>query len=307
MEITSTKHNLMVSPNLEVWGWDVSLYLFFSGLAAGVLIVSSILSLYYRDKWVTRPVKFATVGAAILVPLAMLGLLHDLANKWNILAFYRYWNYSSTMAFGSRALLIIPPAGLLFGFCLLEDDLTGRLALLRPYAQWLAKSRVALARLSLTCGLVLGLYTGVLLSANFGRPLWNTPLLPPIFLVSGISTGTATLILMSRNDEERVRFGKLDINLMLVEGALLLLMLLNFAFTTRAAHGALMLLTSGIYGAAFWVLIFGVGLVAPLYLEQLQVRGKIADTVFPPLMVLLGGLALRLIIVFAGQASSIPN
>lgn len=89
--------------------------------------------------------------------------------------------------------------------------------------------------------------------------------------------------------------------------ALLALMLLGFALTTRAGHTTLGLVWGGPFTAPFWVLIFGVGLIAPLLLEHLTLKGKVADTALPSFMVLIGGLALRVIIVYAGQAGSIPN
>lgn len=307
MEITSTRINPNVAPVLEVWGWDVALYLLFSGMAAGVLVIASVQYLFFGDQKTSPLMRFSLIAAAIVVPLAMLGLLHDLANKPNILAFYRYWNLTSTMAVGARALLVIPPVALLFGLALIPDRLTGRAAVLRPLALRLNRARTNLGRLTLASGLFLGTYTGVLLSANFGRPLWNTPLLPVLFLVSGLSTGAAALTLFSRDEHERDRLTKLDVGLIGAEIAVLFLMLLGFATTTRSQNEALSLLTGGAYGSAFWVFVVGIGLLVPLVLEQLQLRRRILDTPLPSLMVMVGGLALRVVIVFAGQASIVPN
>ena len=296
MEITITKHNPLTTPILDVWGWDVALYLLFSGMAAGVLILASIQYLYFGEARMSRMMRYSVIAASIVVPLAMLGLLHDLANKTNILAFYKYWNLTSTMAIGARALLVIPPIGLLFG-----------LSMVWKRAERLKKWELLLSRLTLFCGLFLGAYTGVLLSANFGRPLWNTPLLPVLFLVSGLSTGAAALILFSKDHQEQQRLTKIDINLILAELAVLLLMLLGFGFTTRAGNQALGLFLGGDFTAAFWILIVGVGLAVPLLLEQLTLKGKVVHNALPSLLVLVGGLALRVVIVFAGQASFIPN
>jgi formate-dependent nitrite reductase membrane component NrfD len=211
------------------------------------------------------------------------------------------------MAWGARALLVIPPIAALFGLGLLADNLGGRWTRLSWLADRMAKAKVTLARLTLASGLFLGAYTGILLSANFGRPLWNTPLLPVLFLVSGLSTGAAALALFSRQDEEQVRLTKLDAGLIAAELAVLGLMLLGFATTTRPQHEALALFLGGDFTAAFWILIVAVGLIVPLVLEQLQLRHKVPHTHFPAFMVLVGGLALRVVIVFAGQASFIPN
>ncbi len=46
-------------------------------------------------------------------------------------------------------------------------------------------------------GVMLGVYTGILLSALGARPLWSSALLGPLFLFSGLSTGAATLHILS--------------------------------------------------------------------------------------------------------------
>lgn len=304
MEFTTTKHNPLTTPHLYVWGWDVALYLFFSGLAAGMLILVAIQYLWLGEKSTSKGMRWAVLAAAGIVPAAMLGLLHDLANKANILAFYKYWNLTSTMALGSRALLVIPPVALLFGLSMLRGNLPARVD---HWARKLIKAEPWLARLTLVSGLFLGTYTGVLLSANFGRPLWNTALLPVLFLVSGVSTAAAALTIFSKDRGEQERLTKLDINLILAELGVLALMLLGFGFTIRAGHDSLALFLGGEYTAAFWIFIVGIGLLIPLVLEQMQIKGRAAHSVLPGLMVLTGGLALRVVIVLAGQASSIPN
>jgi len=307
MEFTTTRHNPGVAPHLDVWGWDIALYLLFSGMAAGVLIIAAVQYLYFGEHKMSPVMRYGVLAASIVVPTAMLGLLHDLANKWNLLAFYKYWNYSSTMALGARGLTIIPPIGILFGLSMVAGHLRGPLARLEPIAAKLIRYQTTLARLTLGSGIFLGIYTGVLLSANFGRPLWNTPLLPLIFLVSGLSTGAAALILFASDEEEKKRLTKLDINLVLTEIVLLGLMMVAWATTSRAQHDSLKLFFGGHFTGAFWVLVMGFGLIVPLILEQLQVKGKIAENEAPSLMVIFGGLALRAVIVFAGQASMIPN
>lgn len=307
MEVTTTKINPMTTPELHVWGWDVALYLFFSGMAAGVLILVAIQYLYFGGAKTSLVMRYAAMAASIVVPLAMLGLLSDLENKLNILAFYKWWNWTSTMALGARGLLIIPPIGILFGLSLVAQHMGGPLAKYKPWAEKLVPYKGILARATLISGIFLGIYTGGLLSANFGRPLWNTAILPLLFLVSGLSTGAAIILLFSKDEEEITRLTKLDINLILGEISLLVIMFLSIAYTMRAQHESLYLFFGGGFTASFWVLVVGVGLVVPLILEQLQVKGRVAESPIPSWMVLAGGLALRVIIVLAGQASTIPN
>jgi protein NrfD len=42
-------------------------------------------------------------------------------------------------------------------------------------------------------GVALGIYTGILLNTMVARPLWNSAILGPLFLVSGLSAGAAVM------------------------------------------------------------------------------------------------------------------
>jgi len=47
------------------------------------------------------------------------------------------------------------------------------------------------------------------------------------------------------------------------------------------------------------------GLLAPLALQALELSHRVAHTAWPPLLVLVGGFALRWVMVQAGQSSAI--
>ena len=58
-------------------------------------------------------------------------------------------------------------------------------------------------------GIALGIYTGILLGTLGARPLWNSALLGPLFLFSGLSTAAAVLhgiLVLTTPDEERPAF-----------------------------------------------------------------------------------------------------
>ena len=55
-EITTTRANEMIDPTMHVWGWEIPVYLFLGGLAAGIMVLGSLLC--------------ATRGAAIVFPSA---------------------------------------------------------------------------------------------------------------------------------------------------------------------------------------------------------------------------------------------
>ena len=62
----------------------------------------------------------------------------------------------------------------------------------------------AIAVANIVLGVGLGIYTGILLSALGARPFWNSAILGPLFLVSGLSSAAAFAHLVARHAEERV-------------------------------------------------------------------------------------------------------
>ena len=152
-------------------------------------------------------------------------------------------------------------------------------------------------------GAGLGIYTGVLLGTMAARPLWNSALLGPLFLVSGLSTGAAFMLLFGLSDRERVFLGRADMGLISAELVILFLWIIGLATGGSPSQGALTTILGGPYTAAFWTLVVALGLLTPLVGEWLELKHGAVPGKGTPVLVLLGGFALRWILVFAGQAS----
>jgi formate-dependent nitrite reductase membrane component NrfD len=63
------------------------------------------------------------------------------------------------------------------------------------------------------------------------------------------------------------------------------------------------LVLGGPFTAVFWVGVVGIGIAVPLFIQSLAVSHRIRHTPVAPLLVLSGGLLLRIVIVYAGQVS----
>jgi formate-dependent nitrite reductase membrane component NrfD len=122
-----------------------------------------------------------------------------------------------------------------------------------------------------------------------------------LFLVSGLSTGAAFMLLYRLTDQERITLGRADMGLISVELALLALWMIGLASGGASAQGALDAILGGPYTAAFWTLVVALGLVAPLVGEWLEHRHGAVPGKGTAVLVLVGGFALRWILVFAGQ------
>jgi formate-dependent nitrite reductase membrane component NrfD len=81
------------------------------------------------------------------------------------------------------------------------------------------------------------------------------------------------------------------------------LWMLGLATGGSASQGALATLFGGPYTAAFWSLVVILGLLAPLLGEWLEHKHGVVPGRGTAILVLLGGFALRWIMVFAGQAT----
>jgi len=112
------------------------------------------------------------------------------------------------------------------------------------------------------------------------------------------------MLLYRLNDKERVFLGRLDIGLITTELLLLALWMIGLATAGAASRGALGVILGGPYTAAFWTLVVALGLLTPLIGEWIELRHGAIPGRLPAILVLVGGLSLRWILVYAGQLTS---
>jgi formate-dependent nitrite reductase membrane component NrfD len=305
-ELDVARHSLAIDPHLAIWGWEIPTYLFLGGLAAGVLILTALLS---PQDGRSRALRWLGFAPLLLVTLGMGALFLDLGQKLHVYRFYLAFRWTSPMSWGAWILVLVYPASLLVAVAGLEDAEAVRLAALagplgravRGVRAFATARERCVRRVGVVAGIGLGVYTGILLSTLGARPLWNSALLGPLFLVSGFSSGAALLLLSPLADEERHRLGRWDRVAMVVELAVLALYLVGLSTggaASRAAAGALL---GGAYTAPFFALVVAAGLAVPLLLGALELRLGLRATAAAPALVLVGGVALRFILVAAGQ------
>jgi formate-dependent nitrite reductase membrane component NrfD len=156
-------------------------------------------------------------------------------------------------------------------------------------------------------------------------------LLGPLFLLSGLSAGAALMHILTeitgKNEEDakkqrpcmkllsmcviwlRPKSGedhkltKLDNVVLMMEFGVICLFFIGLISSSQVAQDAAQLLLTGSYAAAFWCFVVILGILVPLLLQFLQSKHRIQQNLIPAIMVLGGGLALRFIILYAGQAS----
>jgi formate-dependent nitrite reductase membrane component NrfD len=112
-------------------------------------------------------------------------------------------------------------------------------------------------------------YTGVLLAVVEAVPLWNTPVLPALFLVSAISTGMGLSLDLAATlavPEVHRRYTAMPlIHMFFIGMEVILLALLLYVSLVRGGEAAesAKLILMGNRSVIFWVVVIGFGMVYP--------------------------------------------
>jgi protein NrfD len=277
---------------------------------AGLMILMGLRLLRKSDEEPSKALSLMPWMAPIAISAGMFFLWLDLEHPLNAWRFYLTFKLTSPMSWGAWILLGVYPASILMAWVTTPEKFKApfkekldRFTLFHTVEEWAEGNTPLLAKLNILMGASLGIYTGVLLGTMASRPLWNSALLGPLFLVSGLSTGAAFMLLFGLTDNERKSLGRADMALIAIELALLGLWMMGLATGGSSSQGALAVILGGPYTAAFWTLVVALGLLTPLVGEWLEYRHGAVPGKGAAILVLLGGFALRWILVFAGQAT----
>jgi len=284
------------------WGWLIALYFFFGGLAGGSYFLASLIDLFGRSQ--DRPLSH--LGYYIAFPcIAISGLLLtvDLGRPerfWHMLIesntyrpLFKPW---SPMSIGSWALMI-------FGIFALVSFL-GALADAEriPWPAWRKVHPPSLlGRFIAVIGGVFGFYvagyTGVLLTVT-NRPIWSdTPLLGLLFIVSAASTSAALMILLAEKSRWTMP-GLLDLHRM---DAWVIALELIVLIAVMVSLGPVLRAWLNAWGLLLLFGVIGLGMVLPLALYWRSEKRGEQNMTTTAALVLIGGLILRLVIVFSAQ------
>ena len=309
--LVTARSNALIDPGLHIWTWEVAMYLFMGGLTAGIMIFSALMVVRSKD----QVAPFATSRLALLAPivlsLGMTTLFLDLEHKLFVYRFYTSFQITSPMSWGAWILIVVYPISVLqilstirVGYSSLASYVD-RLTIGRLIVDWCERYRTEIAFAVIPFAVALGIYTGILLSAFGARPFWNSGTLGLLFLVSGMSTAAALVVLLARQRSERDLFTRIDLVLIFAEIALVVLSLISLASGSGQHIDALQSVMGGSYTLPFWVLFVGIGLLIPMVIELLEISGVSKSlAMLAPVLVIVGGYALRQVVIDAGQEST---
>lgn len=318
MGTESTSLNIprkLLRPQQE-WGEIIAIYLYLAGMGAGSFIIGILIhwmgvtlnpsTLPYVDLLGIRfnlakiPILWGPVMVAIGAPFLIL----DLGIKWR----FPYACLNPRTSWVARGFIILS-VFILFGLTVFFKSLLPFPWLYPESRLWFIPEMIAFVSAFATA-----LYTGILLKATKSVPLWNTPLLPLLFLASSLSTGSMSIIL-SALGTGLLEIGSTPMKVLLaieqavivMEGFILYLFLLRGYRASEQGRDSVHLLITGRLQYVFWQGIVVLGFLIPIAFEWLSKSYQSATLLWVAgLSLLTGGFFLRLGILQAGIKDQIP-
>ncbi|MCL1138123.1 cytochrome c nitrite reductase subunit NrfD [Shewanella pneumatophori] len=300
-----------------VWPWPIAIYLFLAGISAGAICFAVLLKHFKlgRDAYKSGFVQAACLIAPLAVFAGLGILVIDLTKPfdfWKILVFY---NPTSVMSVGVAVLMVYQVALFAWLACVFKTPVlnwcNGRWPIVSKIFNAIAKHEATITGLLVMLALSLGAYTGFLLSALTTYPMLNNPVLPLLFLISGLSSGAAgTLlggVLLNGNpDGKEVHFiHNIEIPIILLEIVLLFTFFAGLILTGGQSQvAALAAIGEGFWGWIFWAGVVVVGLSMPLAFNlfmKASAKRKFSYVAVTASCSLVGVLLLRNFILYTGQ------
>jgi formate-dependent nitrite reductase membrane component NrfD len=276
------------------WEWYIVWYFFLGGIAGGAYALGAILRLMgdERDAPVARTAFLLCLPVLAICPILLTLDLGRPLRFWHMLidsrTFGLNFKYWSPMSVGAWVLVIFS----FFAFVSFLEALASVRGKPFPILHG------GLGRVFMIVGAVFGLflagYTGVLLSVS-NQPIWSdTWALGALFLASSLSVAAAALILLTRfgrhADSAEAKLSRADRYFSLLELALLVVFFVSLgAVASRFMAPRWM---------ALWVVVV-LCIVVPFVLQMSTARR--VPVMLAAVLTLVGGLALRMVVIFSAQ------
>ncbi len=245
----------------ESFGVLLALYFFLTGLSAGSFIISTLSYVFGMKKYKSLG-RVGVVLAVILLLVAPLCLLLHSGRPLRAWHLFVYINATSPISWGSFLLTLYPTVCIVYAYFMFRGS-----------RRW--TRRIGIVGIPLAVA-VHG-YTGWILSFAKSRALWNTPLMPTLFLVSAMVSGLALMMIVSIvRDKYFTEVGKINREVLDGLSKFLVAMLLFDLFLVLSEVSILLVSHKDAQEAA-WMLITGSFAVNFIVVENLL--GKVIPLV----------------------------
>ncbi len=281
----------------EAFGLFIAIYFYLTGLSAGSFILSTLSYGFGMEQY--KPLgKVGVVLATVLLVIAPLFLLFHIGAPYRAWHLFVYLNWSSPITWGSFLLVLYPVNCIIYGY-------------------YMFKGNLKLTRLFGFIGIPLAIsvhgYTGFILAFGKARALWNTALMPILFLASAIVSGIALMILVciiagrffskekTINMDLIFSLGKLLAWLIVFDLFLVGCDLLVLSIAHSDAQAAFHLLLGGNFSFLFMVVENLLGKIIPFVLLIVPRFRNLVTVTIASILVVVGIFFMRYVVVLAGE------
>ena len=175
-------------------------------------------------------------------------------------------------------------------------------------SQWAPQATGAITTLKVLAGIFAfaqSIYTGFAVSYVSAIKVWNSAIVPILFVTCGITGGLAILLaVMMGQDSTQIVALENIIRVMLIAFAIIVFVYLwNTTYSSTAAKDAVLRLIGGSLAPLFWIGVFLFGIVVPVAISvTTYFVGEASNGLLITAVVseIIGGLALRFAILKAG-------
>jgi len=308
MDLGSQVTVLYNAPHSMPFQLPIAQYFYFTGLSAGSFVISVIAVLGGKIEY--KPLgRIGAILAPLCLVLAPLNLLVDMTQPlraWHLMTYLPgYVNFKSPITYGVILLTIYPISATIYAYFVYSNN------------QKLSK---VFAVIGIPLAIAVHGYTGFILALGKGRALWNTALMPTLFIVSAMVSGIALMILMAivRNlffmkdatEKEREKDAKLIYGLggflgaaIITDMFLLFNAVLVLLTSSKEAWEAAHLLLWGKFAMEFVGVEIVLGAIIPLFLVYYpKTKNSFKWLGFASVLTMIGIFAMRFTVVVGGQS-----
>jgi len=316
-------------------GYLISVYFFYTGLSAGSFLLSSLSSVLGLKKY--KPIsKIGTIMALALLVIAPLHLIVDLEQPFRFWHLFVYLNPTSPISYGSYLLTLYPLMTAIYAWFMFRKDFAlgaknlknwrgklyrflsfGKLETSDQSIQKDQKWVKILGSINVPLALMVHGYTGFILANVQARGIWNTALMPYIFLMSAVVSGTGLLIILTmlaerflstkkRITEERKALifdiAKMMVWFILVDAVLLITAFIVLYYDGVNGYETAWQMLHGEHQTSFLLYEVTIGLLLPFIMLAIpKIRNTYTGVTIASLMTLFGVMAMRINFVVGGQ------
>jgi len=287
-------------PHEDSFGVMIALYIFFTGLSAGSFFLSTLSYGFGRIQYraLSRPAIIMATLMLVVAPVFLLIHVGKPLRSWHLFLFV---NPGSPISWGSFLLTTYPLFCLIYMACIFQGK---------------EKAAKTWGLIGIPFAVSVHAYTGFILAFCPARSLWHSSMIPLLFLVSAVVSGTALMILVfaaqcrwkgEAMDAEGER-GRLLLSLGRILGWLLVLDLLMTGIDLLVASASggedrlgVGVLLTGELAPYFVGIEIVLGKLIPLFIVFHPRLQRVGPLLVASLLIIVGILFMRLDLVRVGE------